>query len=426
MSSTAAVSKLNTSTTGAKRIRLPYPHPGQQHVRLNRKRFTWLAAGRRWRKTTLFVSLMVEAAAEGMPIVWGAPTYDQVFTAWEELQRAGRGVIGFNQSRMTAILGRGSMLFRSLDDPENVRSKTAGGIVLDEVADIAEVAWVEVLRPMLMDTSGWLLAGGTPKGRNWFWRECVSAQNRADSAFFQAPSLGARITVEGLVREPHPLENPDLPWSEIEHLYQTMPERSFRQEILAEFVEDGGGVFRGVRRQAKAQAQTGAVDTHAYVIGVDWGRTNDATVCAVLDVTTRELVALDRMTQTDYNLQTTRLRALWERFGKCTVIAESNSMGGPLIERLSRDGLRVRAFQTTNATKGAVIDGLALAFEREELQILADETLINELEAYESERLPSGMIRYSAPDGMHDDCVIALALAWSMMGRTSSAVGAFG
>jgi hypothetical protein len=425
MSSIAAPSRLNTSTTGARRIRLPFPHPGQQHVRLHRKRFTWLAAGRRWRKTTLFVSLIVEAAAEGVPIVWGAPTYDQVFTAWEELQRAGRGIIGFNQSRMTATLGRGSMLFRSLDDPENARSKTAGGIVLDEVADIAEVAWVEVLRPMLMDTNGWLLAGGTPKGRNWFWRECMAARERPDSVFFQAPSLGARITPDGLERTPHPLENPELPWSEIQHLYATMPERAFRQEILAEFVEDGGGVFRGVRRLATAAPQTGAVDTHQYVMGVDWGRTNDATVFAVVDSTSKELVCLDRMTQTDYTLQITRLRALWERFGHCTIVAEANSMGGPLIERLGREGMRVRAFQTTNATKSAIIDALALAFEREDVHMVPDATLLEELEAYESERLPSGMIRYSAPNGMHDDCVMAFAIAWSMVGRVSRAVGAF-
>ncbi|HEX6293425.1 MAG TPA: hypothetical protein VFZ66_29860 [Herpetosiphonaceae bacterium] len=414
--------------TSSKRIRLPYPHPGQRHVRTHRRRFTWLAAGRRWRKTTLFVSLMVEAAASGTPIVWGAPTYDQVFTAWEELRRAGREVISFNQSRMTATLGRGQMLFRSLDDPENARSKTAGGIVLDEVADIAEVAWVEVLRPMLMDTNGWLLAGGTPKGRNWFWRECMAAQRGDDpeTVFFQAPSLGATITAQGLVRAPHPLENPDLPWKEIEHLYRTMPERSFRQEILAEFIEDAGGVFRGVRRQATAIPQTQAIEGHAYIIGVDWGRTNDATVFSVIDATLMQQVAVDRMTATDYALQRARLWAMWERFGRCTVVAEMNSMGGPLVEQLSRDGLRVRGFQTTSATKSVIIDALALAFERETLQILPDESQIAELEAYESERLPSGLIRYSAPGGMHDDYVMALALAYSGVGRTSSAIGAFG
>lgn len=404
------------------------PHAGQRYVREHRRRFTWLAAGRRWRKTTLFVSLMIEAAAAGQPIVWGAPTYDQVFTAWEEVQRAGRGVIGFNQSRMTATLGRGAMLFRSLDDPENARSKTAGGIVLDEVGDIAEGAWVEVLRPMLMDTNGWLLAGGTPKGRNWFWREWQAAASgdRADSIAFQAPSLGATITADGLVRTPHPLENPYLPWAEIEHLYATMPERSFRQEILAEFVEDGGGVFRGVRAVATVPPDSAPDPSHTYVIGCDWGKSNDYTVFAVMDATARQLVALDRSNQVDYTVQRGRLAGLAARWNARVIVAETNAMGTPIIEALARERLPVRPFTTTSASKTVIIDALALAFERGDIHILADPVLLGELEAYESERLPSGLTRYSAPGGMHDDCVMALALAYSAMGRTSGAVGAFG
>jgi len=43
--------------------------------------------------------------------------------------------------------------------------------------------------------------------------------------------------------------------------------------------------------------------------------------------------------------------------------------------------------------------------------------LIGELQAYEMERLPSGMLRYSAPDGMHDDTVMALALGWQALAK---------
>jgi len=53
-----------------------------------------------------------------------------------------------------------------------------------------------------------------------------------------------------------------------------------------------------------------------------------------------------------------------------------------------------------------------LAFERGDIGIVAEPTLINELQAFEMDRLPSGMVRYAAPEGLHDDCVISLALAW--------------
>ena len=396
------------------RIRLPMPHAGQRAVRLGRKRMTWLAAGRRWRKTTLCVSLMIESALTGQPIVWGAPTYDQVWTAWEETQRACRGVATFNQSRMTAVLGRGAMIFRSLDDPDNARSKTAGGIVVDEAADVAEVAYVEVLLPMLMDTGGWFIAAGTPKGRNWFWRECMAAASgdRPDSILFQAPSLGVRITPDGLVRDPHPLENPHLSFEEIAHLYRTMPERAFRQEILAEFIDDAGGVFRRVSDAATAQPAD-RVEGHTYVMGCDWGKYNDYTVLTVIDATTHDLVALDRFHQIDYRLQLGRVLALYERYQPDVIIAEKNSMGDPITEQLYYEhNLPVKAFTTTNASKAKIIDGLSLAFERSQLRILNDATLISELQAYEAARLPGGLLRYSAPEGMHDDCVMSLALAW--------------
>ncbi len=93
-------------------------------------------------------------------------------------------------------------------------------------------------------------------------------------------------------------------------------------------------------------------------------------------------------------------------------LAEQNSMGGPLVERLRHNDFPVRGFLTTNATKTNIIDALSLALEQGDLTLLDDPVQLAELQAYQVERLPSGLIRYTAPEGMHDDCVIALALAW--------------
>lgn len=87
-------------------------------------------------------------------------------------------------------------------------------------------------------------------------------------------------------------------------------------------------------------------------------------------------------------------------------------MGGPLSESLQQMGLPVQMFTTTNATKTEIIQALALAFETAQVRIPNDATMIGELQAYEQTQLPSGIWRYSAPDGMHDDMVMSLALAW--------------
>jgi len=151
-----------------------------------------------------------------------------------------------------------------------------------------------------------------------------------------------------------------------------------------------------------------------YTIGVDWGRHEDFTVFAVLDQH-QALVHVDRFTGIGYELQVGRLTALWQRFGCPPILAESNSMGGPLIERLQRARITVRAFHTTNASKAQAIEALSLGIENRQVALPADKRadfLRAELLAYEQERLPSGMIRYGAPPGQHDDGVMALAIAY--------------
>src|SRR5215470_584176 len=115
-------------------------------------------------------------------------------------------------------------------------------------------------------------------------------------------------------------------------------------------------------------------------------------------------------------MQCERLKALAEQWQPEQILAEQNSIGQPIIEQLERDGLRIQAFTTTNASKAQAIEALALAFERGDIRILNDPVLVSELVAYQAERLPSGLLRYGAPAGQHDDTVMALAIAWGAVG----------
>jgi len=360
----------------------------------------------------MVMSIAVEEAVKGKRILWGAPTFDQVRVGWDETRHAAGNVVKFTQQRMTAEFPTGGIIiYRSLDDPDNARGHTADGVVIDEVGDVKEAAWYEVLRPMLIDNGGWAWFIGTPRGRNWFWREHVQARDREDSIAWQVPTVGCEILDGELVRKPHPLENPFISFKELAAAFDTTAERVFRQKYLAEFIEDTGGVFRGVKAAATAVPLSQAIEGHRYVMGVDWGKYNDFTVLSVIDADSRVQVYQDRFNRIDYAVQVGRLRALHERFKLSTILAERNSMGEPLVEQLQREGLPVEPFTTTNASKMEIIDNLTLAFERKNLSVLDDPTLVGELQAYEMTRLPSGMLRYSAPQGMHDDTVIALALA---------------
>ena len=239
-------------------VKLPYPHPGQIKVRQNLSRFNWLIAGRRWRKTTLAVALAVESNLQGAELIWGAPTYDQVSVGFEECKKSALGVAIFNESKMSMRFpGAGVTYFRSLDNPDNARGRTADGVIIDEVADVEKEAYTEVLRPMLIDTEGWLLAMGTPKGYNWVYEEFQAAHGRDDSFAIAAPTRGYFINSKGhIFAKPHAYENTSIRWGEIEQIWnKTCPlihgtdERdltnaySFHQEIGASFAAIPGGII---------------------------------------------------------------------------------------------------------------------------------------------------------------------------------------
>ncbi len=379
-------------------LELPSLHPAQRQVWDDPARFHVMACGRRFGKSRLGSLLCLANASKGGRAWWVGPTYPVASVGWRMICRLVAqipGAVVRESERMVTLPNGGTIQVKSADSPDGLRGEGLDFVVIDECAFVREEAWTEALRPALADRKGSALFISTPKGRNWFWRLWHGADGKTWRAW--------RFTS---------YDNPFLDPAEIDAARDNLPERVFQQEFMAEFIEDSGGVFRRVMEAATAQGEDAATAGAEYVIGVDWGKHNDFTSLAVLNTWRRALVHLDRFNQIDYAVQLGRLRALVERFKPTAIIAEMNSMGEPLVEQLQREGLPVQGFQTTNASKTQAIDALALAFERGDLSIIPDPVMVGELQAYEMERLPSGMVRYSAPAGLHDDTVMALALAW--------------
>lgn len=403
-------------------------HPGQMRILQRARRFNTVACGRRFGKTSLGMVLTSigwpghhKGVVQGFDVGWFAPTFQIMDEAWRTAKRvyAAQGMVLRTDSslhRMELSSG-GAMDFWSLESGDSVGlGRRYGMVILDEAAKARHLAasWQEAIRPTLTDFQGgaWFLS--TPKGRNFFWALTQLPGSDQEWQHHHAPTTA----------------NPHMDPAEIESARRNLPERIFAQEYLAQFLEDGGGVFRRVTAAVDTALATDpgsrdVGDGRAYVIGVDWGRHQDFTVFVVLDARDKAVVALDRCTQIEYSLQLARLRALRTRYPHAALVAEANSIGGPLVEQLRRDGVNVSAFQTTHASKGQIIESLAVAFEQGELRIPAIQWLIDELLAFDQERTASGMMRYSAPAGSHDDGVMALAIAWhaqsSSPGRVASA-----
>jgi hypothetical protein len=149
---------------------------------------------------------------------------------------------------------------------------------------------------------------------------------------------------------------------------------------------------------------------------VDWGKSNDYTAISVMDAGTGREVDFDRFNQISWELQRARLSALVDKWKPRLVVAEANSIGEPNIEALAGEGMPIEGFMTTSASKSPLIDGLALAVERKHITLIDEPIATSELMAYTMERMAGGGWRYGAPQGAHDDTVIARALAWRAVG----------
>jgi phage terminase large subunit-like protein len=148
---------------------------------------------------------------------------------------------------------------------------------------------------------------------------------------------------------------------------------------------------------------------------VDVASSVDFTVVSVFDVEAREMVFMDRFNRVDYPVLIDRLESVYQRYKLSSMVVESNSIGRPVIDELVTRGLNIVPFTTTSATKQSIIQALQSAFENRQIRVLNDAVLVGELLSFEAKRNASGSFSYSAPDGMHDDCVMSLAIAWRGM-----------
>jgi len=331
---------------------------------------------------------------------WVAPQYGIALIGWRMMRRLATqvpGVVVRESERMITLPTGGTVQIKSADNPDSLRGEGLDFVVLDECAFLKEETWSEVLRPTLADRKGGALFISTPKGKNWFFNIYNQAHYDPSWAAFHYTSY----------------DNPFIPPSELDTLKGQISERAYKQEILAEFLEDGGSVFRNVAAclTAPLDATPEQHKGHTIVCGADWAREADYTSFSVGCSTCRCEVARDRFNQVDYHVQVGRLQALAERWKPEAILTELNSIGTPVFEMLQRMGLPVIGFTTTSQTKPPLIENMALAFERGEWAWQADPVWTAELEAYERTVSPTtGRSSYSAPAGAHDDTVIARAL----------------
>ena len=294
--------------------------------------------------------------------------------------------------------------FWSLENPNSVRGRHYKRVIIDEAAMVKDLmdVWNAVIRPLLIDLIGDAWFFSTPKRRNDFFRLHTLGRDKENEEWMSWVFSS--------------YDNPHLDPTELDGLRYTMSESEFRQEILAEFIEDSGAVFRNLDGVCVAPLEVPEAHLdHVLVVGVDWGKMDDFTALSIGCKTCRREVFNDRFNQIDYAFQSMRLTAAMSRWSVYRGYAEQNSMGTPILEALQRQGWKLVGFNTTQISKIALIENFSLALEQSHVLLLKDDYWRGELEAYERYASKNGISSYSAPKGMHDDTVIARALMWKAM-----------
>jgi len=386
---------------------LPVPHDKQAEIERSTAKRKVVVTGRRFGKTVLAARMAVLAMMSGRRVLYAAPTADQTEAFWEAVtsylaQIVDAGMVYKNETKMQLIgrvAGVGRIRAKTAWDADGLRGDHADLLILDEYAFMKPSAWSKVGAPMLADNDGDAVFFTTPNRRNHAYVAYMRGQQDEAGRWksWTAPSTA----------------NPHLSAEVLAELATDMTEDDALQELGAKFLPGEGTVFGNIDANLYAGGETPAMHAgHWIVAGQDWGKQKDYSACSIACATCRKELELIRFRKDRYKLQRQMLAIAWHRWSVKLVIAEKNSMGEPIIEELQDEGWPVEPFDTTHTSKPPLIESLKLSLERVEVKLLDDAVAKAELEAYEGKQSPrTGRMTYSAPEGVHDDTVIARALA---------------
>ena len=330
-------------------------------------------------------------------ILWVSPVYSQTTKVQKEIFKAivDTGIVeSCNYSENIISLKNGSeIIFRSAERYDNIRGYTIDYCIIDEAAFIKEEAWTEAIKPTLLVRGKKCLFLSTPKGKNWFYKLYQMGLSDAHNEYKSYKGTS--------------MDNPYADVKEIEDSRKTLPENVFRQEYLADFIEGGGEVFNGIKTFVEYPSPKGRM-----YCGIDLGRQEDYTVATFMDEK-GDVIDIYRERQTEWTKIIDNIVRLLKKH-KAEAIIEVNSIGDVIYEQLKKKYNKIDPFVTNNKSKQEIIEGLILDFNEGNLYIPSETLfgpLYNELQSFTYEYSPkTRAIKYGAPTGLHDDCVMSLAI----------------
>jgi hypothetical protein len=387
----------------------PLLYPKQEHAIFYPRdpsgeiaRFSLIEAATKTGKTVGCIAWLFEQALfgkSGQNHWWVAPVYGQAKIAYTRMKNAyPEGTFDSNEGDLTLTVAvSGAIIwFKSGEKPDNLYGEDVYAAVIDEASRMREESW-HAIRSTVTATRGPIRFIGNVKGRRtWFYALARKAEaGERGMAYFKI--LASDAVAAGVLAD-----------QEIQDAKRDLPEQVFRELYLAEPSDDGGNPF-GIKHIAACVRPMSSKPVKAW--GCDLAKHVDWTVGTGLDedsnVSAFERFQLPWGATKDRIIQVT---------GRTRALVDSTGVGDPILEDLQKaPGSNFEGYQFTSPSKQRLMEGLALAIQSRDIGF-PDGVIRNELDDFEFEYTRTG-VRYSAPDGFHDDCVCSIALAKSHLGH---------
>jgi phage FluMu gp28-like protein len=332
---------------------------------------------------------------------WVAPVYDVTEIAYGrtknllETADPDKGEWQSNDSKLLIKLGNGAVIhFKTAEKPDNLYGEDVYAAVMDETTRCKEQAW-HALRTTLTATNGKLRLIGNVKGRkNWAYLLARKAEQGQLPGWKQAKITCYDAVKAGVISKAAVEEaRAELPDAVFKELYEGIPN------------EDGSNPF-GLSHIAACVRPLSAKPPVCF--GVDLAKSTDWTVVLGCDEDGQTCV-FDRWQHEPWSVTTDRVARL---VGGLPALIDSTGVGDPIVEELDRRLPHVEGFKFTQTSKQQLMEGLAAGIQQRQV-FYPEGPVRQELETFEYEPTRTG-VRYTAPEGMHDDCVVALALMHRM------------
>ena len=340
-----------------------------------------------------------------------SPSFKQAKTIYQTIVDAvGKtGVIKTkNKTDLIITLINGSTInFKSAEQREQLRGYTADFLCIDEAAFISDDVFYLVL-PWCDAKKAPILMTSTPFMKGGFFYQYFN---------YGKDNIHNTSTIDWADEIFKPSIEEILPPEKLEEYRSVLPKNVFLTEYLGEWLDDDGAVFVNIHNCLK-EAHIDKKDR--LYVGLDWANQgqNDDTVISIFNQDGQQVYLkyfndLTPLKQIDliYN----ELEPLLPQIS--VIASETNSLGTPYTDLLKNKSQfmaqKIRGFNTSNTSKNAVVAKMQVALEQENVSLLPDDKLKRQFGYYTAEFNPKTRnVSYNAPQGLHDDIVMATLLAY--------------